>query len=240
MYRSWTTVSVAAGILLAAAIVSASAAQQRSGAPSQTPPRTAPGPAEPKPPAPTQSKPPAPAARGANPSAASLAEFTARVEQYVELQKKLSQAAGPLDETKSPTEIAVRERGLAAAIQAARPNARQGDIFTKDASTIFTRVIREEFAQRSKMAVEDRDEAQDELPDFTPTVNQVYPSTYPLATFPPGVLRRIPALPKQLEYRFVQRHLILRDTEANVIVDIIPNAAPVIERTTPRRPPETK
>ena len=46
------------------------------------------------------------------------------------------------------------------------------------------------------------------------------------ATFPPGVLRQLPALPKPLEYRFVQSNLILRDSEANLIVDVLPDAAP--------------
>jgi hypothetical protein len=97
-------------------------------------------------------------------------------------------------------------------------------------------VIREEFAQRSSLAIQDRDEAQDELPDFTPTVNQIYPTSYPLATFPPGVLRRIPALPKTLEYRFVQRHLIIRDSEANLILDILPNASPPRAVSSPAKP----
>jgi hypothetical protein len=59
-------------------------------------------------------------------------------------------------------------------------------------------------------------------------VNQIYPTTYPLATFPPGVLRQLPALPKPLEYRFVQSTLILRDSEANLIVDVLPEAAPAV------------
>ena len=189
--------------------------------------------------------PPSPAPQrgqgGANSSAAALAAFTEQVNKYVALQKKLAAQVGELDETKSQAEIAAREKALGAAIRAARPNAKAGDIFTKAASAIFIRVIREEFQQRSKMALDDREEAQDELPNFTPTVNQVYPSTFPLATFPPGVLRRIPVLPKELEYRFVQRHLILRDTEANLIVDIISNAAPPPPpNAAPRRAPENQ
>ena len=41
------------------------------------------------------------------------------------------------------------------------------------------------------------------------------------------LLRQLPQLPKPLEYRLVQKNLILRDTEANLIVDVLPAAAPV-------------
>jgi hypothetical protein len=178
--------------------------------------------------------------RGTNPSAAAIADFTARVNDFVTLQKKLAEKIGSLDESKSPEQIASREKALGEAIRAARAGATQGNIFTLAVSAVFTDVIRDEFRERSKLAIKDRDEAQDELPNFTPTVNQIYPTTYPLATFPPGILKRIPALPEQLEYRFVQRHLIIRDTEANLIVDVLPNAAPPTALSNPQPAPAAK
>jgi hypothetical protein len=38
------------------------------------------------------------------------------------------------------------------------------------------------------------------------------------------VLLALPKLPKELEFRFVGSTLILRDTKANIIADILPNA----------------
>ena len=162
-----------------------------------------------------------------------LADFRKRADDYAAFQKKLAEQVGPLDDTKSPTEISARERGLGEAIRAARADAKEGDIFTPGVATLFRTIIREEFAHRSRLALEDRDEAQDELPNFTPTVNQIYPTTYPLATFPPGVLSHLPPLPAPLEYRFVQRNLILRDIEANLIVDVLRTAAPAMNELTP-------
>ena len=52
-------------------------------------------------------------------------------------------------------------------------------------------------------------------------VNTVYPTTIPLATFPPVLLRKLPDLPPELEYRLVAHSLILRDVKANLIVDIL-------------------
>ena len=37
---------------------------------------------------------------------------------------------------------------------------------------------------------------------------------------------QLPQLPEQVRYRFVGRDLILRDTEANVILDYIKNVLP--------------
>lgn len=173
--------------------------------------------------------------QAANPNAVTLAEFKKRVDNYIALHKRVAEKTGPLEETHTPTQIAARESALGKAIQAARMGARQGDIFTPQAATLFRAIIREEFAHRSRLALEDRDEAQDELPDFTPKVNQIYPTTHPLATFPPGVLSHLPPLPEPLEYRFVQRYLILRDIEANLIIDVLPGAAPAMSSLTPRR-----
>jgi hypothetical protein len=55
-------------------------------------------------------------------------------------------------------------------------------------------------------------------------VNSRYPATAPLPTVPPNLLVRLPQLPEELEYRIVNRDLILRDVNANLIVDFIPSA----------------
>jgi hypothetical protein len=57
-------------------------------------------------------------------------------------------------------------------------------------------------------------------------VNTTYPSdsNVPLSTMPPNLLAVLPQLPMDVEYRVVGRHLILRDVDANIIVDFIYNA----------------
>ena len=54
----------------------------------------------------------------------------------------------------------------------------------------------------------------------------VYPENEPLSTVPPNVLMTLPPLPEDIEYRFVGRHVILRDARANLIVDYVANAIP--------------
>jgi hypothetical protein len=61
-------------------------------------------------------------------------------------------------------------------------------------------------------------------------VNTDYPETAALATVPPLILKRLQQLPDGVEYRFMGRDLILRDTKANLIVDLLPGAVPTVGR----------
>ena len=161
-----------------------------------------------------------------DPTEAVFADFAKRVDEYVALHKQVADSVGVLDETKSQTEITTRAGWLANGIIAARAQAKPGDIFTTEAATTLATLIREEYRRRPPRVRDSREDAQDELPDFEPHVNQVYPTTYPLATFPATLLPLLPRLPEEVEYRIVGHYLILRDVEANVIIDFMPNAIP--------------
>ena len=55
-----------------------------------------------------------------------------------------------------------------------------------------------------------------------------YPTTLPLVTVPGKLLKVLPELPENLEYRILGRHLILRDVSANLVVDFVRDAVPTI------------
>ena len=164
--------------------------------------------------------------RSANPADTLFADFVKRVDSYVTLRERLTDSIGDLDPTKSQAEIAARATALGNAIIAARPQAKQGDIFTTEVSAFIATLIKEEYARRPAPVLETRDDQQEELPNFEPQVNQIYPTTYPLATFPPALLPLLPPLPEEVEYRIVRDNLILRDIEANLILDFMPRAVP--------------
>lgn len=162
----------------------------------------------------------------ANPTTAVFDDFAKRVDAYMTLRKSLVDSVGQLDPTKSQAEITTRATKLANSIRTARAQAKQGDLFTPAVSALVATLIKQEYSRRADSVRDTREDQQDELPDFVPTVNQVYPTTYPLATFPATLLPLLPPLPEQLEYRIVQHYLVLRDIEANVILDVMPNAVP--------------
>jgi hypothetical protein len=64
-------------------------------------------------------------------------------------------------------------------------------------------------------------------PIVPPRVNERWPATV-FAMMPPDVLNALPALPEELEYRFVHRDLVLYDAHADLIVDIVSDAIPPI------------
>ncbi len=164
--------------------------------------------------------------RSENPTDTMFADFAERLEAYTTLRERLTDSIGDLDPTKSQEEIAARAVALGNAIIASRPDAKQGDIFSPEVAAFLATLIRQEYSRRSEPVLETRQDQQDELPDFEPRVNQIYPTTYPLATFPPALLPVLPPLPEVIEYRIVRDYLILRDVEANVILDFMPRAVP--------------
>jgi hypothetical protein len=164
--------------------------------------------------------------RSANPADSLFANFARRIDSYMELRETVEDSVGDLDPTKSQAEITARAAGLGKGIVAARAQAKQGDIFTPELSAFVATLIKQEYARRPAPVIETRDDQQEELPNFEPQVNQLYPTTYPLATFPPALLPLLPPLPEQIEYRIVRDNLVLRDIEANLILDFMPRAVP--------------
>jgi hypothetical protein len=151
--------------------------------------------------------------------------FLNRAAEYVTFHNNVEKTVPPLNETSDPKKITAREVALGEALIKSRPDAKPGDFFIKEYQPLLTQIIKEDFSKRS---IEDRKALIQELPKNVPIgVNVVYPTVLPLATFPANLLKKLPELPKELEYRIVGRHLILRDVTANVIVDVMRNVFPI-------------
>ena len=152
-----------------------------------------------------------------------LQDFKARVDKYVSIQQKAGDDTPPLKKTEDPAEIRVAEEALAMRIRALNANAKHGDMFTPDISAYFRRLLRLEVKDKGT-----KDAILDDNPGDIPylKVNAVYPDKEPLSTVPPNVLATLPMLPHDIEYRFVGKHMILRDARANLIIDYVPNVIP--------------
>jgi hypothetical protein len=159
---------------------------------------------------------------------AAVKAFRDRADEYLALHKKAGEGLPPLKETNDPNKLAPRQQALAEAIRKARAGARAGDLFGPEIGARARKVVREDWAERAgedKAAI-----AEDIPPGWVAEVNAVYPATLPLATFPAALLAELPPLPEGLEYRFAGRHLIIRDAEANLIVDVLANVLPAPRR----------
>jgi hypothetical protein len=147
-----------------------------------------------------------------------VADFSKRVTAYIELTKRATQGLPRLTRTDVPSEITTREGEIGNAIRVARAGARAGDILTPAAARVFRQIIKDDFRHRPRRG---QQVMRDEVPHFHPKVNQTYPGEWPLATFPATLLAKLPELPDGLEYRLLSEALILRDVQANIIVDYI-------------------
>lgn len=161
-----------------------------------------------------------------NPAGAAVLEFHTRVAAYVKVHQQAESQVPKLGETSDPSNIARREVALGEAIRQRRAGAQPGDVFCEAVRPVLAKAIQQDFVSRSRV---DRKAIIQELPpSFSLTVNMTYPSTIPLATVPAKLLRALPDLPPQLEYRIVGRHLILRDVKANIVVDYLKDVVPTI------------
>jgi hypothetical protein len=177
----------------------------------------------PKPSTPEQKATAAPA----NPDAPILADFNARLDRYVKLQRALAKdSIVKLKETKNPAEITAAQDVLAAKLAAIRKDAKQGDIFTPQVAAMFKRLLYPEVkGPEAKEVKQSLVEEDGEVAQVHLKVNGKWPDSEPLTTTPANILAALPQLPMDVEYRISnKRHLVLRDVDANIIVDYILNA----------------
>jgi hypothetical protein len=168
----------------------------------------------------------APAARQApvDPPAAALADFKTRVDAYLELRDALARRIPDVTKTGDPARISAREKALGQAIARARASARAGDVFGPLMTPHLLRVLEDDW--KSRNAADRRAIFEDIPPGLTLRVNQPYPTTIPLVIAPPGLLAQLPVIPDALEYRLLERRLLLRDRDANLIIDVLVGTPP--------------
>jgi hypothetical protein len=134
-----------------------------------------------------------------------------------------------LKPTNDIAELEKRRHALRQFMVAVRPNAKQGDLFTPPVADLFRKLIAQ------AMDSPDGNKIRRSLQSAEPVaaagaaqiaVNHDYPNQkgQPLQSSPATLLQGLPVLPKGLEYRMVGDILVLRDAEANLVVDYLPNA----------------
>jgi hypothetical protein len=157
--------------------------------------------------------------------AAARTAFEHGIREYVELRQRLEPALPPL-RTSGAEELTHAARALTAAIQAARATALAGEIFRPEVGEYLRRCIAQALA--TGYTVHDLLAEQDDEPAFgvgPVVVNGRFPHGRGNAMWP-AMLAALPALPGELQYRFVDRDLVLIDIDASLVVDVLPDALP--------------
>ena len=160
-----------------------------------------------------------------NADAAAIADFVKRAEAYVALHQKVDATLQEPPRDGRPEAFIDHERAFAKAMQKERPYAQAGDILTKPMRNIVRRLLASVFRGPSGRDI--RKSILDEDTGHIPLhVNMQYPEGAPFSTMPLQILQGLPRLPEGLEYRFIGQRLILLDTHARLIVDVVERAFP--------------
>lgn len=162
-------------------------------------------------------------AQRVNQNAAISADFEKRVTDYMKLRQSAQAGLTTPKNTQSPTQLIEYQHQLADRIRSGRPQAQQGDIFAPEIIGLFRHLVSQSINGPQGMRIRKSYERAEPIRGVHLEVNEAYPDGLALQSMPPSLLLNLPKLPKELEYRFVDHELILRDVAANLIVDFIPD-----------------
>lgn len=156
-----------------------------------------------------------------------LQDFNRQVDRYVRLHRRLERDLPPEHMFGDLEDMSEAVDALHDAMVNARPNARAGAFFTPAVADVLTARLSsaitasghtptEAFIAMNLRYFGGIPEAQ---------VNGRPPSGRYVRVWP-ALLNALPALPEELEYRFVGWDLVLVDVHADLVVDILKNALP--------------
>ena len=145
---------------------------------------------------------------------------------YAAMHHRLELIVGPITLDRSVESINRSIQALAASIRAERPDARQGDLFTRALGHELRARISDALLEHGFTADDVHRGAQ--ATGIEPfTVHLQINGTFPWvlgAVMLPCLIEALPPLPTELQYRIVGNDLLLIDVHASLVVDILPNA----------------
>jgi hypothetical protein len=162
-----------------------------------------------------------------------LRAFEEAAGAYVALHRHVERGLPPPAISPDAGEIFDAVDAMAAAMRAARPDAQEGDVFNPKASVLLRLRIRMSILDAGDDPAAIKRLLTGDLPIEPgvplPAVNGGFSWELP-AFMPSCVLAALPVLPPELEYRFVERDLVLIDMHADLVVDVLRNAFPDPDR----------
>jgi hypothetical protein len=150
-----------------------------------------------------------------------LAAFDTDVQAYVALHRRFVRGMAP--EALYRDEGGFFEDELRVAIVAARPLARQGDFFTTPVADVMRRRIDRALLLGVARTAAPLYEPPPDGPALE--VNKPFPAVVGAVHWP-ELLFELPRLPFELGYGLWGRTLVLIDMQANLVLDVLPDALP--------------
>jgi hypothetical protein len=163
-----------------------------------------------------------------------LADFATRVQAYTDLRGLVLVTVPGLQVSADVAAIRHASDAQAAAIRNARAGARQGDIYSPAIASAFRAILAADCDEDYRALLAEINEELD-APLPRAAVHGRWLAGAPVPTMPPDLLAALPRLPESLQYRFINRDLVLVDLDANLIVDLVPEAIPSLTAVAPPR-----
>jgi hypothetical protein len=158
-----------------------------------------------------------------------LQHFQEGVQSYVTLHRQIERLLPPLDISSEPRKIQQWSDALALELVAGRLGAREGDIIDPSAAAVFRAHIRTTLGDRGRATVPASAGSWDGE-EIAPAVNgRIH---WPCGSYmPASLIAVLPALPPELQYRFIGSDLVLIDIGAGLVVDVLRDALPPVSTT---------
>lgn len=172
------------------------------------------------------------------PPAPTLTTFRQALVNYVNSTQPYRKIAAKQGAPEPAAAVRNREQTMARALRTmVRPHARPGDIFDPMAAAYIRKQITAVYTSpRHDLLMDELEEQSEGEPAARGPVTIGTDGKSPKV--PPLLLEVLPPLPKQLEYSFRGRTLILHDVDANITVDYLADAFPA-QPPVPAAPPAT-
>jgi hypothetical protein len=159
-------------------------------------------------------------------SADALEHFQKGVQAYVTLHRQVERLLPPPEIPTDARKIQQWSDLLALEIVAGRLAAREGDIIDPAAAALFRAHIRTTLGDRGRATVLASSGSWDGE-EIAPAVNgRIH---WPCGSYmPASLIAVLPALPPELQYRFIGSDLVLVDIGAGLVVDVLREALPPV------------
>jgi hypothetical protein len=154
-----------------------------------------------------------------------VAAFNSHVKDYLRQRERVKAKLPPLSKEATPEQIAAYQKSFMESLRAMRTGTKPGYIFNPQAVEYFRAIIKTEVAPRDKPEIR-QTILEADTKGVPLKVNYPYPETKELTQIPPTLLLKLPQLPKEVKYRYVGRHLLLVDSDNNLIIDYMLDALP--------------
>ena len=152
--------------------------------------------------------------------------FRQAVEEYATLHRRLARSLPRVSAQAAPEEVHAQQLAFEKMIASERKSSAAGELFIPAIQPLIRRVARQLLSGQAGAPLLDTITEESTEGKANARVNARYPDSVPLSSVPAQLLSALPALPEELEYRFVGRDLILLDTKARLVADVMPLVLP--------------